>query len=325
VTTNVFVTGASGFVGSHLIEALRRDSRRIGVLSHQNHLPAFDAYETVSGDINDFPLLARSLQGTGTLFHLAAALGGSLIDPGEFERINIQGTDTVLRAAREAGVKKIVHFSSAGVLGKVPKGTVAGEDHALNPQTVYDRTKCEGERIAMRYAENGLDVCIVRPGWIYGPGDRRTFKLISAVAKKRFCMVTRGDSLQTPVYIDDLIRGTLMCAEKGRRGEIYHLAGDEALPVKSMVSTIAAAAGARIPPFYLPLLPARAAAGILETLFRAFHKEAPLTRGKLAFFIHPKPLSIEKAVSTLGFQPRVPFQEGMSTTLEWYKSHGWLD
>lgn len=321
----VFITGASGFVGGHLIKALQQGSRRIGVLSHRHLLPVFDTCETVSGDINDFPLLVRSLQGTEILFHLAAALGGSLIDPIEFERINIRGTDTVLLAAGEAGVKKVVHFSSAGVLGIVPGGIAADEDHALNPQTVYDRTKLEGERIALRYAENGLDVCIVRPGWIYGPGDRRTFKLIRAVAKNRFILVTRGNALQTPVYIDDLVRGALMCAEKGLRGEIYHLAGEEALPVKSMVHTIAAAAGARIPPGHLPLLPVRAAAGILENLFRLFHKEAPLTRGKLAFFIHPKPLSIKKAIRTLGFRPQVSFQEGMTATLAWYKSQGWLD
>lgn len=322
----VFITGASGFVGGHLIQALQREgSRHIGVLSHRRQLPIFDDCETVSGDINDFPLLVRSLRGTEILFHLAAALGGSLIDPMEFERINIRGTDTVLRAAGEAGVKKVVHFSSAGVLGIVPGGVAAGEDHALNPQTVYDRTKLEGERIALRHAQNGLDVCIVRPGWIYGPGDRRTFKLIRAIAKKRFILVTRGNALQTPVHIDDLVRGALMCAEKGRRGEIYHLAGEEALPVKSMVHAIAAAAGARILPGHLPLLPARAAAVILEALFRPLNKEAPLTRGKLAFFIHPKPLSIQKAIRTLEYRPQVSFQEGMTATLAWYTSHGWLD
>ena len=321
----VFITGASGFVGGHLINALRREPRRIGVLSHRRRLPLFDACEAVSGDINDFPLLVRSLKDTDLLFHLASALGGSLIDPGEFARINIQGTDTVLRAADEAGVKTIVHFSSAGVLGKVPPGAVADEGHALNPQTVYDRTKCEGERIALRYAENGLDVRIVRPGWIYGPGDRRTFKLIRAVAKKRFLMVTRGTALQTPVYIDDLIRGALECAAKGGRGEIYNLSGEEALSVKTMVGTIAEAVGTRLPPVYLPLFPTGAAAWILEKSFRAFRKEAPLTRGKLAFFIHPKPLSIRKAARTLGYQPQVSFKEGMAAAVAWYRSQGWLD
>jgi dihydroflavonol-4-reductase len=167
-------------------------------------------------------------------------------------------------------------------------------------------------------------VVVVRPGWVYGPGDRRTFKLIKAVADRRFILFTRGTTLQTPVYVDDLIQGVLLAAEKARAGEIYHLAGSEVLPVREIVGLIARAAGVQFPSFPFPILPLKTAAFILEKTFVLMKKEAPLTRGKLAFFIHPKPLSIRKAVAELGYSPRTDLKKGMPQTISWYVKNGWL-
>ena len=140
-----------------------------------------------------------------------------------------------------------------------------------------------------------LDVVVVRPGWAYGPGDRRTFKLIKAVAKKRFILVTKGSTRLTPVYIHDLIEGVLLCAKKPNGGEIFHLAGPEVLSVKDVVNIIGEAVGAQIPRFTLPLFPMKIAAWSMEKTFSFFRREAPLSLGKLGFFVHPKPLSIQKA------------------------------
>jgi dihydroflavonol-4-reductase len=218
----------------------------------------------------------------------------------------------------------VVHFSSAGVLGSVKKNKAVGEDYQTNPIDTYDLSKLEGERTALRFAEKGLDVVVIRPGWAYGPGDNRTFKLIKAVAKKRFLMVTKGDTLLTPVYIHDLVDGILSCAEKSKGGEIFHLAGREVLSVKYVVSTIGEAVGVQIPRLSLPLLPTKVAARSLEKVFALLKKEAPLTMGKLGFFIHPKPLSIQKAKKELGYSPETDFRKGMQTTISWYRDHGWL-
>jgi dihydroflavonol-4-reductase len=262
--------------------------------------------------------------GVDLLFHCAAALGASILSESDFFRINAEGTHNVLQASKEAGVPKIVHFSSAGVLGSVKGGEVAKEDFATNPQNSYDRSKLEGENIARRFADEGLDITIVRPGWVYGPGDRRTFKLIQAIAKKRFMLVTKGDTLQTPIHIDDLVEGVFLSAEKGRKGHIYHIAGSEVLRVKDIVNTIASAAGTKIPSMTLPLLPVKIAASALERVFVLLQKEAPLTRGKLSFFIHPKPLAIQKARHDLGYTPKINFSAGILQTVEWSKAHNWL-
>lgn len=259
-----FITGGSGFIGGHLVEALVSRGYEVRALVHLAPLQTHYRVETVHGDICDKELLSRSLEGTDILFHLASALGSAAIGRREFRRINALGTENVLEAAGSAGVGRAVHLSSAGVFGAVSKGETAIESSPPKPITIYDRTKLEGERAALRFAQAGLDVVIVRPGWAYGPGDRRTFKLIKAVCGGRFIMATRGSGFQTPVHVDDLVKGILLAGEKGQKGEVYHLAGGEIMTVRHMVEEIAAACGKKLPRIYIPALPARLAAFLLE-------------------------------------------------------------
>jgi len=319
-----FITGAAGFIGTHLVEELLRQNWQVGVLLHKRTLPVREGVRIFQGDIRDTAMLEDMFRGTDVLFHLAAALGATQIKSREFFQINAEGTANVLKAARQAGVGRVIHFGSAGVLGSVKENVAVGEDHPAQPIDRYDKSKLAGEQTALRFAEEGMDVVVVRPGWAYGPGDRRTFKLIKAVAKKRFILVTKGNTLLTPVYIRDLIEGILLCSEKARSGEIFHLAGPESLPVKDIVRIIGEAAGAKIPGLSLPLLPVKIAAWSMEKAFSLFKKEAPLTKGKLGFFIHPKPLSIRKANKELGYSPTTDFRQGMRTTITWYRENGWL-
>jgi len=319
-----FITGPTGFIGSHLLPALQEQGWRVKAFLHKSGLPEGFDCDVVRGDISDLRLLRDALKGTSVLFHLASALGGSIIHKEEFIRINAQGTRTVFEAAKAAGVEKIFHFSSAGVLGHVKENRAADEKHPTFPINTYDRSKLMGENTAMEFAENGMHIVVIRPGWVYGPGDKRTFKLIKAIAKKRFVLVTRGAARQTPVFINDLIQGTLLCLEKGRPGEIYHLAGKELLSVKEMVQTVAKACDVKIPKLFMPLFPIMIAAWGMGNFFKLFGKEAPLTMGRLAFFIHPKPIAIRKARTELNYQPQTDFLEGMQQTVKWYRKNDWL-
>jgi len=319
-----FLTGASGFVGTHLVNELLARGWEVRVIIHKHSLPPAARLETVSGELTDLARLERSLGGSDVVFHLASALGSAPIPEKEFQTVNAGGTQSVLKAAAEAGVRTVIHFSSAGVLGHVAENRPADESYPVHPQDAYDRSKLEGERIALDYGRRGLDVRVIRPGWVFGPGDKRTLKLIRAVVRKRIVMVSSGEALQSPVYIDDLVAGTLLCLEKGRRGEVYHLAGPEILPVRVMIKTIAKAAGVAFPLVRVPLKPARAAAWALEKAFRPFHRESPLSPSRLAFFLRSKPLDIGKAVRELGYAPRFGFEKGMAETIRWYRKAGWI-
>lgn len=319
-----FITGASGFIGTHLVNELLARGWEVRVIIHKHPLPPANHLEAVTGDLSDLHDLERSLQNTDAVFHLASALGSAQISDKEFQTINAAGTEAVLSAAGAAGVKTVIHFSSAGVLGSVLETRPVDEGYPPHPLDAYDQSKLEGERIALEHAKRGLDVRVIRPGWVYGPGDRRTFKVIKAVARRRLPMVTKGEALQSPVFIDDLIEGTLRCLEKGRRGEVYHVAGPETLSVRDMIRAIASAAGVKPPRLRLPLGPTKVAAAGLHAIFRIFHREAPLTPSRLAFFLRSKPLDIGKAVLELGYKPRVPFAEGIGRTIAWYREKGWL-
>jgi len=319
-----FVTGASGFVGSRLAARLVRDGWSVRALVHSTPFEAADGIETVAGDVRDGALLAAAMKGADVLFHLASALGAARLGEEGFRAINAGGTRAALEAARAAGVRRVVHFSSAGVLGHVAGGRAAAEDHPLDPRDAYDRTKLEGERIALEFARAGADIVVVRPGWVYGPGDRRTLKLFRSVAKRRVPVVGRGRTLQTPVHVEDLVEGTLRARERGRTGEIYHLAGAEVLTVREIVAAAAEAAGVRPLPFGAPALPTKAAARVLGAAFSLIGREAALNPSRLAFFIHPKPLDIRKAAAELGFTPAWDFRRGAAATVVWYRTHGWM-
>jgi nucleoside-diphosphate-sugar epimerase len=319
-----FLTGASGFIGSHLVDYLLKKRWQVRALLHQSKIHREEEIEVVRGDVRDFQTLRQALEKTDVLFHLAASLGSALISEDEFYQINAHGTRNILKAAQAQNVKTIVHLSSAGVLGSVKENEIADEKYPVNPVSIYDKSKLEGEKTALRKALEGMNIVVVRPGWVYGPGDKRTFKLINSIAKKKFILVTKGKTWQTPIYIQDLLEGILLCAEKGRKGEIYHLSGGEVLRVIEMVEAIATATGNKIPPFTLPLFPVKLAAWTLEKIFSLFRKEAPLNRAKLSFFVHPKPLSIKKAERELGFAPQKKFKDGIALAVAWYRENNWL-
>jgi nucleoside-diphosphate-sugar epimerase len=319
-----FITGGSGFIGGHLVDLLVKKGWDVRALAHRGPLHHEGRVKIFKGDICDRAVLKDGLEGADILFHLASALGSSAIGKDEFFRVNARGTEAVLEAAREEKVKRVIQVSSAGVLGAVKNNEIAAEDYSPGPIQVYDETKLAGEKAALRFAEEGMDVVVIRPGWAYGPGDKRTFKLVKAVCRKKFIMATKGEARQTPVYIDDLVEGILLAAEKGKKGSIYHLAGREILTAWEIVGVIASSCGRKVPRFRVPLVPARLAALILEGMFSPLRREPPLSRAKLSFFLHSKPLSIQKAESELGFSPNVLFVEGIKLALSWYREHGWL-
>jgi nucleoside-diphosphate-sugar epimerase len=268
--------------------------------------------------------LAKAMAGVDFVFHLAAAVGSVVGGAQAFRVVNVNGTEAVLAAARKAAVRRVVHFSSIGALGSIKADETADEKYPPAPRTPYDRTKFAAEEAARSAAASGIDVVIVRPGWVYGPGDRRTFKFIKAVCRRRFALVAGAKARQTPVYIDDLVAGVLLVALKGRPGMVYHLAGDEILTAAEMTRMVATACAVPCPRLRLPKRFAMVAAYCLEKAFALAKKEAPLSRGKLAFFLDSKAMSSTKAKKELGYAPRIGFSDGIARAIAWYRENGWL-
>ena len=322
----VLVTGGTGFIGRHLCRHLLAEGCRVRVLCRRASAAGEFAgsVEVAIGDVTAPESLPAAFAGADTVFHLASALGATPFGPEGFIAVNAGGTEHVLAAARAAGTRRVVHCSSVGVLGSV-KGPPAAESAPLNPEDDYERSKAQGEQIARGQAAAGLPVVVVRPGWAYGPGDRRTFKLISAIAKRRFFFVGDGTTREHPVFIDDLAAGLARCrTAELTPGEVLTLAGDEIVTIEELCGRIARALGVPLSRLHVPREPLRTAAGLLEAAFKTVGREAPLTRAKVDFFLKHRAYDTTKAKRLLGFAPRVCLDEGLPRAVAWYRAQGWL-
>src|SRR5688500_10232989 len=182
----VLITGAGGFIGSHLVDSQleqRHDVRAVDLhldlLQPQSANPHLEA---ICGDITDKNLLKRLADGVEVVYHLASAhLDVSLSDE-HYRRVNVGATLSLLEAARQAGVRRFVHCSSVGVIGDV-KHPPADETTQCRPANIYERSKLAGERAVLDYAfRTGFPVVVVRPAWVYGPRCPRTAKLFRTIS-----------------------------------------------------------------------------------------------------------------------------------------------
>jgi dihydroflavonol-4-reductase len=242
----VYVTGASGFVGAHVVRELRAAGAEV---------------EDEWIDLLDRERLRRALRGCEAVFHLAALYSYEAPEA-EHERVNIQGTRVVVDLCREVGVRRLVHTSTAGTCGPVPGRPATEEDGPPDWELAvpYKRTKLESERIVLRAAAAGLDAVVVNPTTPVGEGDRfptPTGRMLEAVVEGRYrAFVETGLNV---VDVHDVARGQLLALERGRSGERYILGGAD-LTLQELFQAISDLAGRPRPRLRIPYAAARALA-----------------------------------------------------------------
>jgi dihydroflavonol-4-reductase len=274
-----YVSGASGFIGSHVVGALREAGWEVGA----EHV-----------DVGDVDGLRRAMKGADAVFHLAAlyAFRG---DPAEFTRVNVVGTRNVLEAARAAGVARVVYTSTCATCGPVPGRAATEEDEppAWELAVPYKATKLEAEQLALTVARGGCEVVIVNPTTPVGEGDAAptpTGRMVRGVATGRFRAYLGGTGVNL-VDVRDVARGHLLAWERGRSGERY-LLGSEDVTLGEAFAMIARAAGRRPPRLRVPYRAARAAAAVRL-----------LNPHEIALARLPMWFSSEKARRELGYEP----------------------
>ncbi|HEY3475819.1 MAG TPA: NAD(P)-dependent oxidoreductase [Anaerolineales bacterium] len=317
----VLITGAGGFIGSHLVDSqleqgndVRGVDLHLDLLRHQVAQPRLEA---ICGDVTDKNLLPKLVEGIDFIYHLASAhLDVSLSDE-HYRLVNVDATVALLEAAKKAGVERFVHCSSVGVIGDV-KHPPADETTKCHPANIYERTKLEGERAALDFARRtGFPVVVIRPAWVYGPRCPRTAKLLRTISKGRFPIFGRGKNMRHPVYIADAIRGFELCAETPDiEGEVFIIAG--ALPVESrqLVNMISQQLNVRTQSIFLPIFLGQAAGLALELTFGLAGQQPPFSRRSMDFFVKNNAYSIYKAQSRLSYQPQVDLSTGIQKTIQ---------
>jgi nucleoside-diphosphate-sugar epimerase len=316
----VLITGAGGFIGSHLVDSqleqghdVRAVDLHLDLLRHQSAHPHLEA---MPGDITDENLLKKIVEGVDVVYHLASAhLDVSLSDE-HYRRVNVDATLALLRAAKQAGVKRFVHCSSVGVIGDV-ENPPADETTVCRPTNIYERTKLEGEKAALDFGRRtGFPVVVMRPAWVYGPRCPRTAKLMRTISKGRFLFFGKGQNMRHPVYISDAVKGLELCANTdGVNSQVFIIAGENAVPVSQLVDVMSKELGVRTPKLHFPLPLGLLGGWGLEMAFKPLRKSPPFSRRSVDFFRKHNAYSIDKAKRMLGFQPQVDLQTGMQETI----------
>lgn len=232
------VTGATGYVGIPLVQALARMGVSVKALvrseARSNEITGHRHIELVAGDLSDPESLRKAIRGCEEIFHLAAFAGIWTKDPAQYHRINVQGTSDLLSIAQEEGVRKVVITSTAGVMGPSPATGIpvheetSGEPLLFSP---YDQSKLQQEKMAFSFTGKGMEVVVVNPSRIYGPGlvgeSNSVSRLIQMFSQGKWRFIPgNGTSEGNYVYIDDVVHGHLLAMQKGVSGQRYILGGD---------------------------------------------------------------------------------------------------
>lgn len=322
-----FVTGATGFLGGALARALAAEGAEVHALRRStSDLGALRdvAVTWHEADVTVPASLDGLFSGADWVIHAAGRLGQAGVPEAAYRRINVEGTRNVMQAAlASASRPRVLQLSSTGVLG--PTGPEpASEEAPLAPTNPYERSKAEGEGVAMDFAARGLPVVVARPGFVYGPGDHHVLGLFRAIGRGRFFYIRGGRGLCQPTYVADAVAGMLLCLRRGRPGGIYHVVGPAPATFRELGATIARALGVRAPGLSLPRWVAELGASSLEALARVTGGKPALSRSGVDFFAADRVYSWSKARDELGYAPRHELAGGVASTVAWYRERGML-
>jgi len=331
------VTGATGFVGSHLVERLlgagmevaclmrpTSPPRRRSAVAGRTALDGLDVERRVAA-LDDADALARAVRGVDYVFHAAGLTRART--PAEYQAVNADGTGRLLEALLAEGValRRFVYVSSLAAVGPAQSPEPPDESAEPHPTDDYGASKLAGERVVLEHADR-LPVTIVRPPAVYGPRDANFLPLFRlAVRLGRVPVIGKPSKQAAFVYAGDLAEGLRLAAQTPQAvGRTYYIA--------SGIHTVSEVAEAvclalNMPPRLLrvPALLARLAGEIGQIAWAVTGRPQIVSRGKIRGLLHPWwTCSWTRARQELGYRQAVCLQEGMRLTAQWYIEHGWL-
>jgi nucleoside-diphosphate-sugar epimerase len=324
------VTGASGFVGSHLAEALARGRIKVKLLVRKTSRLPFrpgPGMELVFGDVTDLESLRQAVKGVKVVYHLAGILRGA--DFSAYQKVNAQGTRNVCLAAEgEKGVKRLVYVSSLSAAGPSPLGKEIDERTPSRPVSYYGQTKRMGEEIALSFRKK-FEVSILRPGAVYGPRETDIFEYFKMV--RQGWVVNGGDGTQKVsfIYVEDLVCAILLAGNSPKaKGQIFFVSDGKSLSWNGLSSQIGRALKKTYKTFNVPLGIVRIVAFLGDQAARWTGRSflPPIVTGdKMKEARAPGWVCDSgKIRRLLGFKPRFDIEKGIESTVKFYLNAGWL-
>ncbi|MCA9576131.1 MAG: NAD-dependent epimerase/dehydratase family protein [Polyangiales bacterium] len=317
----VFLTGATGFLGAHLLTALRSAGHDVRVWARaSSDVSGLGDVEVRRGSLHDGDALAVAMAGCDAVLH--AAGGGKVLRIAEVYRDNAESTATLLDAAERAGVTRFALVSSLAAGGGGPRPRT--ERDAPRPASHYGKSKLLAERHALDRRER-MRVVVVRPPAVYGPGDTRMVPLFSAAARGVLPMVEPNGSLSL-VYGADCARALVLALEADvPSGRVYYVSDGEPYARREFARLIGAAVGRSVRVVPVPTAAVVVAGALNEAVGRLRERSVVLSRDKVADIRVPHQTCDAAFIrAELGWAPTLRFDEGARVTAEAYRDAGWL-
>lgn len=318
------VTGGTGYVGGAIVRALHQRGERVRVLARKTSRTdelAHLGVEIATGDILDRASVEQALDGCDILYHAAAIYEYWTPDKALLKRTAVEGTRNVLAAAQAKGVRRVIYTSTSYTIGE-PRGQMGTEEtpHRGYFIGIYDEAKYYAEQAAREFACQGLPVVILNPSGVFGPGPLKPVgKVMLDAVTGRSPMLFRGQV--SHVYIDDVVQGHLLAAEKAQPGERYILSAYNVDAADFMRETCRLA-GVKAPPVG-PLVVGRLVAALQELASGLAKRTPDLPREVVALLAHGMRVDGSKAERELGLR-YTPLEEAIARTLAYYWEQGWL-
>jgi nucleoside-diphosphate-sugar epimerase len=330
IPETVLVTGATGFIGSALVRRLRQRGDRVVALVRD---PAklteleLEVDEVREGDITDDAAVRRAVAGVAKVYAVAGTFREPNLSDEDYRRINVEAAATIVREAAAAGVGRVVHCSTCGVHGNVPRGELMAEDGPMNGVGIYEETKAAGAEAALRLGrELGVEVSVIRPTPVYGPGDTRLLKLFKMADTDRPMILGSGENGYHLVFIEDLVEAFLLAADRPEAaGRSYLIGGGEVPTLNELFAALGEVFGREsVQPRRLPAGPFVVAGALCESVCRPLGIDPPIYRRRVEFFTNHRAFDISRARGDLGYAPQVSMKEGLRRTAAWYRDQGML-
>jgi len=322
---SALVTGATGFIGRHLVRRLMADRVPLRVLVRNPDVlddRVRRHTDVVQADIRDRVRLREATEGMHTVFHLAACARAWSRDRREFHAVNVDAVESLLEAAYDSDVQRIVHASTVLTLPPYRKapGRIGARD--LTP---YERTKRAGEALVASYAAGGRHAVIVHPTRVYGPGPlndaNAMTRVIALYMAGRFRVrIADGDVLANYVHVEDVAIGLQLAAERGHTGAHYPLGGPDNVSLRGFLALVAELGGKPYGTLAVPRVAALAAAH-MEKLKGRLGGQASLTPEWIRVFLEDRRVDIGPSRRDLAYRPR-PLRRGLRETIGWLRDNG---
>jgi nucleoside-diphosphate-sugar epimerase len=317
----ILVTGAFGFVGRHLVPALRErfpDTavRALDIQQENGALPA--GVEGIQGDLQDRERLREGLEGVETVVHLAAKVAPNAQDSDEMRRVNVDGTVNVYTAAVAEGCTFFLHMSSAGVYGQPRHPQPFHEDEVVAPETPYQRSKWEAER-ALRQIDSGdLTLNMLRPAGIYGPGSSLEIPLYRSIRNRRWTIDVRGGVIVHPTYIRDIVEGILaLVGRPAGNGAVFNIGGEQTIQLQSLQALLAKTMGVSRTCITLPTWFATPLEKVGEPILARRGRSNPLLSRMCRGELFSAAVDDARFRSSYPEVPITPLEQGLRETIDW--------